>query len=53
MGRRGESRYYLISCMQMSWFCVVGRFVEVCRRRGQKVNAGTSKVMEMNGEEGF
>ena len=25
-------------------------FVEVCRRRGLKFNAGTSKVMVMNGE---
>ena len=23
MGRRGESEDYLVSCMQMSWFCVV------------------------------
>ena len=28
-------------------------FVEVCRRRGLKVNAGKSKVMILNGEEGF
>ena len=27
----------------------VGRFVEVCRRRGLKVNAGKSKMMVLNG----
>ena len=32
---------------------MVGRFVEVCRRRGLKVNAGKSKVMVLNGEEGL
>ena len=31
----------------------MGRFVEVCGRRGLKVNAGKSKVMVMNGEEGL
>ena len=31
---------------------MVGRFAEVCRR-GLKVNAGNSKVMVMNGEEGL
>ena len=30
-----------------------GRFVEVCIRRGLKVNAGKSKVTVMNGEEGL
>ena len=25
MGRRGESGYYLVSCIQMTWFCVVSR----------------------------
>ena len=30
---------------------MVGRFVEVCRR-GVKVNAGKSKVMVLNGEDG-
>ena len=54
MGRRGESRYYLASCMQMTWFCVVsqmmvGQFVEVCKR-DLKANASKSKVMELNGE---
>ena len=32
---------------------MVGQFVEVCIRRGLKVNAGKSKVMVMNGEEGL
>ena len=32
---------------------VVGRFVEVCRRRGLKVNADNSKVMVVDGEEGM
>ena len=31
----------------------MGRFVEVCGRRGLKVNAGKSKRMVMNGEEGL
>ena len=31
---------------------IVGRFVEVCRR-SLKVNAGTSKVMMLGGEEGL
>ena len=30
---------------------MVGRFAEVCRRRGLKVNAGKSKVMVLDGEE--
>ena len=32
---------------------MVGKFAEVCRRRGLKVNAGKSKVMVLNGEEGL
>ena len=32
---------------------MVGQFIEVCRRRGLKVNAGKSKVTLMNGEEGL
>ena len=31
---------------------MMGRFVEVYRRRGLKVNAGKSKVMVLGGEEG-
>ena len=30
---------------------IMGRFVEVCRRRGLKVNASKSKVMLLGGEE--
>ena len=30
---------------------MVGRFTEVCRSRGLKVNSGKSRVMVMNGEE--
>ena len=32
---------------------MVGRFVEVGRRRGLKVNAGKSKMMVLSGEEGL
>ena len=32
---------------------MAGRFAEVCRRRGLKINAGKSKVMVLNGEEGL
>ena len=32
---------------------MVGQFAEVYRRRGLKVNAGKSKVMVVNGEEGL
>ena len=32
---------------------MVRHFVEVCRRSGLKVNAGKSKVMVLNGEEGL
>ena len=32
---------------------MMGQFLEVCRRRGLKVNAGKSKVMVLNGEEGL
>ena len=32
---------------------MVGRFAEVCRRRGLKVNAGKRKLMVLNGEEGL
>ena len=28
---------------------IVGSFVEVCRKRGLKINAGKSKVMVLNG----
>ena len=32
---------------------MVGRFVEVSKRRGLKVNADESKVMVLGGEEGL
>ena len=32
---------------------MVGRFVEVCRRKGLKVNAPKSKVMVLGWEEGL
>ena len=32
---------------------IVGRFVEVCRIRGLKINASKSKVMVLGGEEGL
>ena len=32
---------------------IVGWFVQVCRRRGLKDNAGKSKVIVMNGEKGL
>ena len=58
MGWRGD---YLASYMQMTCLCVeeedlrvmVGQLVEVHRGKGLKVNAGKSKVMVMNGEEGL
>ena len=28
-------------------------FVEVCKRRGLKINAGKGKMMSLNGEEGL
>ena len=31
---------------------MMGRFTEVCSRRGLRVNAGKSKVMVLNGKEG-
>ena len=42
---RGESEEDLRAMM--------GRFAEVCRRKGLKVSAGKSKVMVLNGEEGL
>ena len=32
---------------------IVGRFAEVCRRRGLKINAGKNKVIVQNGKEGL
>ena len=34
-------------------FCVVGRFIGVCRRRGLKVSAGKTKVTLLGGEDGL
>ena len=31
----------------------MGRFIEVCRRRGLKVNSGRSEVITLNGEKGL
>ena len=39
--------------MQMSWKVMVGHFVEVCRRRGLKVNADKRNVMVLGGKEGL
>ena len=61
MGRMGESEKLpcllhadvLVLCGELGedLRAIVGHFVEVCRRRGLKVNAGMSKVMVLNGEE--
>ena len=32
---------------------ILGQFTKVCRRKGLRVNAGKSKVMVLNGEEGL
>ena len=56
-----ESGDCLASCMRMTWFYVesedlkvmVGRFAEVCRRRGLRVVAGKSGVMVLSGGEGL
>ena len=60
-GKEGENGDYLASCMQITWFCVVSRrstserwWDGLLRCVGEdKVNAGKSKVMVMNGEEGL
>ena len=56
MGRRGvsslEDRDCLASCMQMTWFYVVGWFAEVYRS-GLKFNAGNIKMILLKGEEGL
>ena len=45
----------LVLCVQLKEDLreMVGGFVEVCKRRGLKVNAGKIKVMVLNGEEGL
>ena len=58
MGRRGESgdylAFYLVLCGELleDMKVMVGCFFEVYRR-GLKVNAGKSKVMVLNGEDGL
>ena len=59
MGKRGESGYYLVFednlvlCgeSEEDLRAMMGRLVEVCRRRKLKVNVGKSKVRVLNGEE--
>ena len=55
MGRKGENADNLVLCGELEEDLRVmgGWFVEVCKRRGMKVNAVKSKVMVMNGEEGL
>ena len=62
MGRRGMrfmedgrecSNFVLYGKLEEDLRAMVGRFVEVCRRKGLKVNGGKSKVVVMNGEEGL
>ena len=66
IGRRGviflqeESKWRLLGLLYAEVYkrpCVmrpmVGRFVEVCRRRELKINADKTKVMVLNGEEGL
>ena len=42
----------LVLCVEWEedQMAMVGRFVELCRRRGLKVNAGESKVMLLGGD---
>ena len=46
---------YLVMCgeSEKTLRAMVGSFVKVYRRRGLKFNAGESKVMALNGEEGL
>ena len=43
----------LALCGESEGDLMVGRFAEVCKRRGLKVSAGKSEVMVLNGEEGL
>ena len=61
MGMGGEWRLpgllyadYLVLCgeSEEDLRAMVGRFAEVCRRKGLKVNAGKSKVMVLGGQKG-
>ena len=42
----------LALCRESEEDMMVEQFAEVCRSRGLKVNAGKSKVIVLNGEEG-
>ena len=56
MGKRGvrflEEDIVLYGELEEDLRVMVGQFVEVCRR-GLKVNAGKSKVIVLNGEDGL
>ena len=43
----------LVQCVKSEEDLKVMRFVEVCRRRGLKVNVDKSKMMVLNGEDGL
>ena len=45
--------HYLVVCGESkeNLGTMVGRFVELCKKRGLKVNADKSKMMVLNGEE--
>ena len=45
----------LVLCVELEedLRAIVEQFAEVCRKRGLKINAGKSKVMVLNGDEGF
>ena len=60
MGRRGERRLSRFSYADDGFMwrvrgrpTKIGHFVEVCSRKGLKVNAVKSKVMVLDGEEGL
>ena len=46
---------YLVLCgeSEKDLRAMMGRFVQICKRRRLKVNAGKSKMMVLNGEEGL
>ena len=48
-----ESREWRCGGLEENLKVMLGCFVEVCRRRGLKDNAGKSKVMLLGGEEGL
>ena len=53
LGLLYEDDLVLIGESEEDLRAMVRWFVEVCRRRGLKVNAGKGKVMVLNGEEGL